>query len=68
MARIEGVNLPESKRVAYGLTYIRGIGLFRSREILKRLGITIDKRIKELSSEDVAAIPRDIEEAAALFG
>jgi small subunit ribosomal protein S13 len=60
MARIEGVNLPESKRVEYGLTYIRGIGLFRSRQILGRLGINIDKRIRELSTEEVAAIQRDI--------
>jgi len=60
MARIEGVNLPESKRVEYGLTYIRGIGLFRSREILKRVNISLDKRIKDLTHEEVAAIQRDI--------
>ena len=60
MARIEGVNLPESKRVEYGLTYIRGIGLFRSREILTRLKINFDKRVKELTNEEVAAIQRDI--------
>lgn len=60
MARIEGVNLPENKRVEYGLTYIRGIGLFRSREILKRLHINFDKRIKDLTHEEVAAIQRDI--------
>jgi small subunit ribosomal protein S13 len=60
MARIEGVNLPESKRIEYGLTYIRGIGLFRSREILKRVNISFDKRIKDLTHEEVAAIQRDI--------
>ena len=60
MARIEGVNLPESKRIEYGLTYIRGIGLFRSREILKRVNISFDKRIRDLTHEEVAAIQRDI--------
>lgn len=60
MARIEGVNLPESKRVEYGLTYIRGIGLYRSREILARVKISLDKRVRDLSPEEVAAIQRDI--------
>jgi len=60
MARIEGVNLPESKRIEYGLTYIRGIGLFRSRKILKRVNISFDKRIRDLTHEEVAAIQRDI--------
>ena len=39
MARIEGVHLPNDKRVEYGLTYIRGIGLTASQNILDKLKI-----------------------------
>ena len=60
MARIEGVFLPKDKRVEYGLTYIFGIGLFSSREILKKTGINLDTRVKDLSSQDVASIQKEI--------
>jgi small subunit ribosomal protein S13 len=60
MARIEGVMLPNEKRVEYGLTYLFGIGLTRSREILKDTGISADVRVKDLSHEQVAAISKYI--------
>lgn len=60
MARIAGVDLPKKKRVEYGLTYIYGIGLHKSREILKATGINPDKRVHELSAEDVAEITKEI--------
>lgn len=60
MARIEGVNLPANKRVEYGLTYLYGIGLSNSRDILNKLKIDFDKRIKELSDQEVAAIQKEI--------
>lgn len=60
MARIEGVNLPKEKRVEYGLTYIYGIGLTRSRDILKSTKVNLDTRIKDLTSDQVAAIQRTI--------
>ena len=60
MVRIEGVNLPQSKRVEYGLTYILGIGLKSSRDILTKLKINFDMRVKDLSDTQVAAIQKEI--------
>jgi small subunit ribosomal protein S13 len=60
MARISGVDLPKKKRVEYGLTYIYGIGLHTSRMILDATGIDYNKRVFELSAEDVAAITKEI--------
>ncbi|MGA9530988.1 MAG: 30S ribosomal protein S13 [Candidatus Babeliales bacterium] len=60
MARIEGVVLPEKKRVEYGLTYLYGIGLTSSRDILKKCGISLDIRVKDLSNEQIAAIQEEI--------
>lgn len=62
MARIAGVDLPRDKRVEIGLTYIYGIGLTRSKEILSNTGVNPDTRVKELSDADVAALRGEIEE------
>ncbi|RME71915.1 MAG: 30S ribosomal protein S13 [Chloroflexi bacterium] len=56
MARIAGVDLPRNKRVEIGLTYIYGIGLTRSKEILAKTGINPDTRIKDLSDDEVARL------------
>lgn len=56
MARIAGVDLPRDKRVEIGLTYIYGIGLTRSKEILAATGINPDIRIKDLNDAQVAAL------------
>jgi small subunit ribosomal protein S13 len=60
MARIEGVNLPSSKRVEYGLTYVYGIGLPTAQRILKKVKVSLDKRVKDLSDEEIAAIQREV--------
>jgi small subunit ribosomal protein S13 len=60
MARIEGVHLPNEKRVEIGLTYLFGIGLQRSKDILAAAKINPDTRIKNLSHEEVAAIQKFI--------
>jgi len=60
MARIEGVDLPSTKRVEYGLTYVFGIGLKSSRDILKKLAIDFDKRVRELSDAEVAKIQQEV--------
>lgn len=62
MARIAGVDLPRDKRVEIGLTYIYGIGLTRSKEILATSGVNPDTRVKDLSETDVAALRGAIEE------
>ena len=56
MARIEGIDLPRNKRVEIGLTYLFGIGLTRSREILAETKVSPDIRIKDLSEVEVAAL------------
>jgi small subunit ribosomal protein S13 len=60
MARIEGINLPANKRVEYGIPYLYGIGLKTSRDILNKLNISFDKRIKELSDTEIAAIQKEV--------
>ena len=62
MARIAGVDLPNKKRIEYGLTYISGIGLYTSRQILDAAGISYDKRVYELSEDEAAAIRKEIQE------
>ncbi|MBL0708092.1 MAG: 30S ribosomal protein S13 [Sulfurimonas sp.] len=60
MARISGVDLPKKKRIEYGLTYVYGIGLYASRKILDATGIDYNKRVFELSEDDIAAITKEI--------
>ncbi len=61
MARIAGVDLPKKKRIEYGLTYIYGIGLTTSRKILNKVGISFDKRVHELTEDEIAAIRNEIQ-------
>lgn len=56
MARIAGVDLPRDKRVEIGLTYIFGIGLSSSQEILKKTGINPDTRVRDLTEDEVQKI------------
>jgi len=60
MARIEGVNLPASKRIEYGLTYLFGIGLKASQDILTKVKISFDTRVKDLTDAQVALIQREV--------
>ncbi len=53
MARIAGIDIPREKRVEISLTYIYGIGLTRSKQILENTGVNPDTRVKELSDSDV---------------
>lgn len=59
MARIAGVDLPRNKRVEIGLTYIYGIGRATSSDILRRTGVSPDKRVKDLTEAEVALL-RDV--------
>ena len=56
MARIAGVNIPTQKRVEIGLTYIYGIGRTRAKEITAKIGIPPEKRVNQLSDDDVLRI------------
>ncbi len=54
MARIEGVDLPRSKRIEIGLTYIFGIGRTRANEIIAATKVNPDTRVKDLTENDVS--------------
>ncbi len=53
MARISGVNIPLNKRVEIGLTYIYGVGRSTSNKLLAELGIEPDRKVRDLTEEEV---------------
>lgn len=61
MARIAGIDIPRNKRVEIALTYIFGIGLSRSQDILAKTGVNPDTRVKELTEEEVGKLRNVIE-------
>ena len=68
MARIAGVDLPNRKRAEVGLTYIFGIGRTRSKSILHRAGVNADKKVSDLSEEEVNKIRQIIEAEGSVEG
>ncbi|MDA3885944.1 MAG: 30S ribosomal protein S13 [Candidatus Delongbacteria bacterium] len=68
MARIAGVDLPTNKRVEIGLTYIYGIGRSTSKEILDNLKINYDKKIKDLTEEEIDIIRKTITDEYVIEG
>lgn len=58
MARIEGVMLPNGKRIEYGLTYVYGIGLATAQNVLRAVGIDPNIRVHALTDAQVAAIQK----------
>ena len=62
MARLAGVDIPNNKRIEIALTYIYGIGLTSSKEILAKTGIDPDTRAKDLTEDQIAAL-REVLEA-----
>ena len=59
MARISGVNIPLNKRVEIGLTYIYGIGRSTSNELLGKVGIEPDRKVRDLTEDEVVQL-RDL--------
>lgn len=68
MARIAGVDLPNKKRLEYALTYIYGIGLNSSRDILTSINISFDKRVNELNEDEASMISKKIQESYTVEG
>src|SRR5437867_10274708 len=56
MARIAGIDLPKNKRSVVGLTYIYGIGKTNAHKILQAVGISDEKKVADLTEEEVTAI------------
>ena len=68
MARLAGVDLPPGKRAEIGLTYIYGIGRARSLSILMRAGINPNKKVKDLTDDDLSKIRQTLEEEGGVEG
>ncbi len=68
MARIAGVDLPQSKRIEIGLRYIFGIGPARAVTVLQESGVNPDIRVKDLTEDDVRQISQVIEEQGRVEG
>lgn len=61
MARIAGVNIPTQKRVVIALTYIHGIGPFKAGEICGKLGIPAERRVNQLTDDEVLRIRETVD-------
>jgi small subunit ribosomal protein S13 len=68
MARIAGVDLPNRKRAEVGLTYIYGIGRTRAKSVLYRCGIDFDKKIQDLTEDEINRVRLLLEEEGAVEG
>ncbi|MCW5977001.1 MAG: 30S ribosomal protein S13 [Bryobacteraceae bacterium] len=68
MARIIGVDLPNRKRAEVGLTYIYGIGRTRAQSILHRAGVDFNRKVGELSEDEISRIRQIIEEEGSVEG
>ena len=62
MIRISGINLPDNKKVFTGLTAIMGIGKHNIFDVLNKAKVDREKRIKELTSEEVVRLQKTIDE------
>ncbi len=62
MARIAGVNIPTNKRVLIALTYIHGIGRSKAQEIVTKLSIPLERRVNQLTDDEVMKIREMIDQ------
>jgi small subunit ribosomal protein S13 len=68
MARVAGVDLPPQKRAQIGLTYVYGIGRSRATSILTQAGVGMDKKIRDLSEEELNRIRTIIDREGGVEG
>jgi small subunit ribosomal protein S13 len=68
MARIAGVDLPPKKRAEIGLTYIYGVGRTRSKSLLYRAGIDANKKVGDMTEEEVNNVRQILEDEGAVEG
>ena len=67
MVRLVGVDLPRNKRIAYALTYIHGIGIYRAKEIIALANISPETRTYDLTTEQTVALRKLLEESELLL-
>jgi small subunit ribosomal protein S13 len=68
MARISGVNIPLNKRVEIGLTYIYGIGRSTSNKLLAEVGIEPDRKVRDLTEDEVIKLREAIDTGMTVEG
>ena len=68
MARLAGVDLPKNKRMEIALTYIYGIGRNRSRDILAKAGVNLDKKTDNIADSEITAIRNIIDKELKVEG
>jgi small subunit ribosomal protein S13 len=68
MARIAGVDLPNNKRIETALTYIYGIGLTTSKKILSETSVSPDRRVKDLTDDEVSQLRNAIDSSVKVEG
>lgn len=68
MARISGIDLPRDKRIEIALTYIYGIGLTTSKQILAETGINPDTRVRDLTEDEIAKLRETIDRTCKVEG
>ena len=62
MARVAGVDIPNNKKVEIGLTYIYGVGRRTARKLIEETGIDSNKRVAELTEQEISSIRKLLEE------
>ena len=62
MARIAGINIPTQKRLPIALTYIHGIGQTKAEEICEQCGIPLERRVHELTDDEVIPVRETIDQ------
>ena len=68
MARISGVDLPNNKKIEIALTYIYGIGLTTSKKVLAESNVDPDRRVKDLTDEEVNSLRKTIDSTVKVEG
>lgn len=68
MARVAGVDIPNNKKVEIGLTYIYGIGRSTARKLIIETGIDGDKRVGELTEQEISSIRKILEDSYTVEG
>ena len=68
MARISGVNIPLNKRVEIGLTYIYGVGRSTSNQLIAQLGIEPDRKVRDLTEDEVIKLRELIDSTLTVEG
>nr|YP_009093389.1 ribosomal protein S13 [Cerataulina daemon]AIR76062.1 ribosomal protein S13 [Cerataulina daemon] len=67
MVRLVGVDLPKNKRIAYGLTYIHGIGLTTARKLVELANISSETRVNDLTTEETIQLRNLLEDNSLLL-